>query len=494
MIQMCLGSFHFSIVSTITFIYFVAGSLCMAQKGSKKSKSRKSTKGKSTKSKKTRKKSSKSEKPSPKSSKERVWESPIFFIAVLAGLMIVFAIVAYFMNGYQDAGESQILATVNGESIMQDQLDFQYQLLPSSYKQQLSKEEVLEQIVNEELIVQRATGEGVSVSDEQLNERVQEILSQGGLSISDLQNNLDFFNITMDEFESLVRRQLIIQEYTQQVINVSGPDEQDLRDLYAVTKDRYREEEQVTARHVLISSQREGAAKLAQEIYDRARAGEDFCVLVENYTDDAGSRATCGEYTFPRNFMVPEFEEAAFGMEPGQYRLIQTSFGYHIIHKIEDVPASTPVFEDVRDQLEQAYLSAERSRQYEILISDLRDAATIEYAPGWGIYETPEQANIAEPEAASGQESDAVDDSGATGEQEILECIASETILYGASWSTDTRDAIAMFEDHGVEIEHVFCDQSACEGIEAYPTWVIGGDQFLGRMSLEDLQHAAGCE
>lgn len=408
------------------------------------------------------------------SEKRELLENPVVFLSLLAGLIAVFALLAYLFSSSADgAVEPTVLATVNGEEISNRQFQFQYQLLPPSYKQQLSEQEVLEQMINEQLVVQEARAAGHEVSDEELNERVQEILQQGGLSPSDLQKNLDFFNITMDEFESLVRRQLLIQKYTDEVIDVPEPTEDELRNLYAVRQEELTEPAKVTVRHILISGQRDNAAELSRSLYERARSGEDFCMLVQNYTDDKGSIETCGEYTFPRNFMVPAFENASFSMRPDSYRMIQTEFGYHIIWKVEDHPSSVKEFEEVRGELAQTLASAERSRQYRVIISDLRDDAEITYADGWeGAYEPP-----APEENADGQ---------------LLECIASEAVLYGTSWSTDTQDALEMFS--GVQLEYVNCEEEACEGIEAYPTWVIDGEQYLGRMSLEELSLAAGCE
>lgn len=99
----------------------------------------------------------------------------------------------------------------------------------------------------------------------------------------------------------------------------------------------------VKVKHILIKSiddsdnplpEDEKAAAYAkiQEALAKAKAGEDFTELVTEYSEDTGSIDNGGEYTFSRGQFVPEFEEAAYSMEPGQISdIVESSYGYHII-------------------------------------------------------------------------------------------------------------------------------------------------------------------
>ena len=77
----------------------------------------------------------------------------------------------------------------------------------------------------------------------------------------------------------------------------------------------------------------------AEEILNRAKSGEDFAALANEFSEDPGNKNPKGEpqgglYTdVTKGKMVPPFEQAALALEPGQVapELVETDYGYHII-------------------------------------------------------------------------------------------------------------------------------------------------------------------
>jgi parvulin-like peptidyl-prolyl isomerase len=117
----------------------------------------------------------------------------------------------------------------------------------------------------------------------------------------------------------------------------------------------------VAVQHILISFKgsipkpsvtrtREEAQKLAQEVFERAKKGEDFDALVKQYTDDEypgtyrmsniGVPPDQGKQEYPRAGMVKGFGDVSFSLPVGgigmaEYDPQKSKYGWHIIKRIE---------------------------------------------------------------------------------------------------------------------------------------------------------------
>ena len=109
---------------------------------------------------------------------------------------------------------------------------------------------------------------------------------------------------------------------------------------------QYFEDEYLRAKHILVSTQDQTtgeelddakqaeAESKANEILERAKNGEDFDALIEEFNEDPGMSSNPDGYFFTDGEMVSEFENAVKSVQPGEITICKSDFGYHIIKRL----------------------------------------------------------------------------------------------------------------------------------------------------------------
>ncbi len=173
---------------------------------------------------------------------------------------------------------------------------------------------------------------------------------------------------------------------------LSVPDAQ-ISSYYTSHQQEFAAPEEVRVRHILIQPKTKDAtgwdAALAKAKEVRAKALKgDFAALAKEYSEDPGSKDKGGELDwFPRGRMVKEFENAAFGLKPGEIsEPVKSQFGYHIIQAEERRPPSVRPLAEVRDVIREKLLEgladAEGNRRATAL-RDKIDAAKLTTDDQW---------------------------------------------------------------------------------------------------------------
>lgn len=160
------------------------------------------------------------------------------------------------------------------------------------------------------------------------------------------------------------------------------PTDAELQRMYDQNKDSFRTPERVKVRHILLTTtgktpQEEAAIKAkAEDLLKQVKAGANFADLARKYSNDPGSASKGGDLDWiVRGQTVPEFEQAAFSLKPGETsNLIKTQYGYHIIQVLAKEPAHLKTFEEVKNDLAAEYKKQQVNQRMQSL-SDNVEAA-----------------------------------------------------------------------------------------------------------------------
>jgi peptidyl-prolyl cis-trans isomerase D len=149
---------------------------------------------------------------------------------------------------------------------------------------------------------------------------------------------------------------------------------QDIQRSYEDNTEQYSTPEQVRASHILLKTDGKDEAavkKEAEELLAKVKGGADFAALATKHSQDETSAKKGGDLDyFNRGRMVPEFDNVAFSMAPGQISgLVKSQFGYHIIKVTDKKAASMKPLDEVRPQIEDQ-LKWERAQAEAQRVSD----------------------------------------------------------------------------------------------------------------------------
>jgi len=223
---------------------------------------------------------------------------------------------------------SDILVTVNGKNVTkQDAEQFVAAAQPNAHFMQLDKAQqnmIKERLVEKILFTELAKKEEVDKNPEFLKnmEKIKEEL------LVNMWMKLQLGNVIVSDSEA--------------------------KEFYEKNKDKFKQPESVTARHILVKTE-DAAKAIIKELkpLEGAKLKEKFVVLAkEKSTGPSGSKG--GDLgTFTKGQMVPEFGKAVWALKDGTITMkaVKTQFGYHIIY-LEKKNVAQPVsYEKVKEKI-----------------------------------------------------------------------------------------------------------------------------------------------
>jgi len=223
---------------------------------------------------------------------------------------------------------------------------------------------LLDRLVVTQLLLNASTATDREAGRQQAEKFVANVIRDAG-SETAFNRQLIALGFTREDFEAQVREratcEAVVERELHGKVQVS---EAEILKYYESNQETLQRPEMAQVRHVLFATRNadtgaeiSDAAKAekhlsAESVLKRARQGDDFPGLVREYSDDTSSKERDGEYIFSRGQMAPEFEAAAFSLDPGKISdIVTTGFGYHIIKLIQIIPPEPIALDQIEEEL-----------------------------------------------------------------------------------------------------------------------------------------------
>jgi len=272
-------------------------------------------------------------------------------------------------------GQSNVVATVNGEGITRQQLDEMVSDMKKYYKSQgLNLDEskdsemmksldsmTLEQLITQTILVQEAKKMGIKVTKEDVEKEISKY--KESMTEEKFKEYLQKNGLSEERLKEMVEKDLLIYGLQNKMLeDVKPATEDQAKEYYEKNKKEFVTRESYQVRHILaLTDGKEGdKAKLDLEartkaisIIEQLKQGKDFAEMAKEKSEDPGTAAQGGMYTFSPGDAVPEFEAAAKALKPGQMTMepVKTTYGYHIIKMDKYTPEKQKSFDEIKEGL-----------------------------------------------------------------------------------------------------------------------------------------------
>jgi len=293
---------------------------------------------------------------------------------------------------------ANVAATVNGKTITSAQLEEEVNNAKKMLEQRgvrfdakegqqmldLLRQQVLDQLIREELLLQEASRLKIEPTDKQVEEEIKKFRGEFE-SEAKYKQFLAANGLSEPKLKDYVKKGLAVQAVQEKALqNLEKVSEAKAKEYYDQNKDTFTVPEQFQVRQILIPIVGEGQkaqveAKVeAANILARLKKGEDFAALAKEKAQGAASAAEL--YTFSRGETDPELEKAAAALKPGEIspEPVKTGYGYHLLKLEKVIPAQVKPFPEVKDEITAFLEDQAKQKAFADYLADLKSKAAIE--------------------------------------------------------------------------------------------------------------------
>lgn len=278
----------------------------------------------------------------------------------------------------------RVVAVVNNEIITLSDLQREETLKKVDAKQ--DERLLLEDMIDRKLQMAAAKGAGMDVTDKELTEAVTDIMKRNSLDSKQFEAALAKEGLTLEQYKTELREQMTLSRmFNKYVRSGVAVDEAEVQAYYERNIKNYSLPEEIRVRQIFFRvpenatpSETALIKEKATAALARAKKGESFITLVKELSEGE-TAALGGDLGFlQRDQAIPEIEEAARTLKPGEIAgPLRCAGGFHII-KLEEIRTPVRPLEKVKDEITKMLYELKVENTYRTWLQTLRSESNIE--------------------------------------------------------------------------------------------------------------------
>jgi parvulin-like peptidyl-prolyl isomerase len=246
--------------------------------------------------------------------------------------------------------------------------------------------EVLDELIDRQLLIQEAQKliKDNPIIEESLNKELDIFMKE---AIDEVGSLSKFYELATKEginpqekrkeLKEDMMADALLKEFAYKKIAISP---KDVRNYYLKNQEEFNEEKEVRVRRILIKvlPDAKETERKAQEVYQRAKDGEDFLELVRQFSQEP--RASSGGLFEHKEIKqwIKELKDPVMALEQREIsQPIMSPIGFFIFKAEEVKPGRNPSFEEVQDKIYVKLRKEEERRRKKAYLKGLKEKAVI---------------------------------------------------------------------------------------------------------------------
>ncbi len=311
---------------------------------------------------------------------------------IYVSIFIIAVAMASFGIGYSQVIDKTV-AIVNDEIISQAEIDSVLASLYIEYKgtykgaelaekMEEARRNILKQLVEDKLVLQKAKSEKIEVPEKEVQERMERVKSKFS-SEEEFLDTLEKENLTKKKLESRYRDQLMMRKlFEREVMSKITVSPTEIVDYYHAHPNNFKEPGGVKIKGLIVQSeegQEDEAMRLAWLLIDEIKSGKDFDKIADERTDDPCIILTGSDNFVKNGELNHEVEEAVFNMGIGEVSSepILINPGYCIFKVVDKKTEGVKEFSEVETKIRNIIFNSKVQKSLHEWIDKIKDESYI---------------------------------------------------------------------------------------------------------------------